>query len=86
MVNKSNIRAPRASAQIKVEPNVAMVKYLLVHNIDGHAIYVSGEAARTAKPDTKDKNKPVVGMPVVSVKIGDHWVIWVLVLWRSWLM
>ena len=30
------------------------------------------EAARIAKPDTKDKHRPIVGMPVVSVKIGDH--------------
>ena len=32
MVNKSNIRPPRPSEQIKVEPNVAMVKDLLVEN------------------------------------------------------
>ena len=24
------------------------------------------------KPDEKDKHRPVVGMPVISVKIGDH--------------
>jgi len=35
VVNKSNIRAPRPSEQVKVEPNVAMVKDLLVDNIDG---------------------------------------------------
>jgi hypothetical protein len=72
MVNKSHIRAPRPSEQIDVEPNVAMVKDLLVDNIDGHVIYLCDEAARIAKPDPKDKNRPVVGMPVVSVKIGDH--------------
>ena len=49
-----------------------MVKDLLVDNIDGHIIYFCGEAARIAKPDDKDKNKLVGGMPVVSVKIGDH--------------
>ena len=49
-----------------------MIKDLLVDNIDGHVIYFYDEAARIAKPDTKDKNKPVVGMHVVSVKIGDH--------------
>ena len=49
-----------------------MVKDLLVHNIDGHVIYFCDEAARIAKPDTKDKHRPVVGMPVVSVKIGDN--------------
>ena len=49
-----------------------MVKDLLVDNIDGHVIYFCDEAAKIAKPDMKDKHRPVVGMPVVSVKIGDH--------------
>ena len=49
-----------------------MVKDLLVDNIEGHVIYFCDEAARIAKPDTKDKHGPVVCMPVVSVKIGDH--------------
>ena len=72
MVNKSYIRTPNPAEQIKVEPSVAMVKDLLVENIDGHVIYFCDEAARIAKPDEKDKHRPVVGMPVVSVKIGDH--------------
>ena len=42
------------------------------YNIDGHVIYFCDEAARIAKPDTKDKHRLVVGMPIVSVKIGDH--------------
>ena len=25
-----------------------------------------------ARPDAKNKHRPVVGMPVISVKIGDH--------------
>ena len=58
--------------QIKVEPSVAMVKDLLVANIDGHAIYFYDEAVRIAKPDMKDKHRPIVGMLVVSIKIGDH--------------
>ena len=49
-----------------------MVKDLLAENIDGHVIYFCDEAARIARPDTKDKHRPVVGMPVISVKIGDH--------------
>ena len=49
-----------------------MVKDLLVDNIDGHVIYFYDKAARIAKPDEKDKHRPVVGMPIVSVKIGDH--------------
>ena len=72
MVNKSNIRTPKPSEKIKVEPSIAMVKDLLVDNIDGHVIYFCDEAARIAKPCAKDKNRPVVGMPVISIKIGDH--------------
>ena len=48
-----------------------MDKDLLADNIDGHVIYFCVEAARIAKPDAK-KHSPDVGMPVISVKIGDH--------------
>ena len=65
MVNKSYIRTPKPNEQIKLEPSVAMVKDLLEENVDGHVIYFCEEAARIAKPDKKDKNRPVVGMPVV---------------------
>ena len=67
MVNKSYIRTPKPNEQIKVEPNVAMVKHLLVENVDGHVIYYCEETARIAKPDEKDKHRPVVGMPVEGV-------------------
>ena len=77
MVNKSNIRTPKHSKQIKVEPNIAITKDLLVDDIVGHVIYFCSEATRIVEPtrneqDVLDKNKSVVGMPVVSVKIGDH--------------
>ena len=72
VVRKSYTLTPTPPKQIKVEASVAMVKYLLVDNIDGHVIYFCDEGTRIAKPDDKDKNKPVVGMPVVLVKIGDH--------------
>ena len=72
MVRKSNTRTPTPPEQIKVEPSIVMVKDLLVDNIDGHAIYFCDEAARIAKPDIKQEHRPVVGMHVVSVKIGDH--------------
>ena len=49
-----------------------MLKDLLVDNIDGHVIYFCNEATRIARPDAKNKHRPVVGMPVISVKIGDH--------------
>ena len=67
VVHKSKTKTHTPSVQIKVEPSIAMVKDLLVDNIDGHAIYFCDEAARIAKPDDKDKHRPIV-----SVKIGDH--------------
>jgi len=73
VVNKSYIRTPKSDEQIKVEPSVAMIKNLLEENVDGHVIYFCEEAARIAKPDKKDNHRPVVGMPVVLVKIGDHY-------------
>ena len=42
IVNKSNIRTHKPPEQVKVEPNIAMVKDLLVDNIDGHVIYFCG--------------------------------------------
>ena len=72
MVNKSYIRTPKPDEQIKVEPSIAMVKDLLEEDMDGHVSYFCEEAARIVKPDKKDKHRPVVGMHVISVKIGDH--------------
>ena len=60
MVNKSNIKTPKPPKQVKVEPSIAMVKDLLADNIDGHVIYFCNEAARIAKPDEKDKHRPVL--------------------------
>ena len=72
VVRKIKARTHTPSEQIKVEPSIAMVKDLLVDNIDGHVIYFYDEAARIARPDTKNKHRHVVGMPIVSVKIGEH--------------
>ena len=72
MFRKSNIRTPTPPEQIKVEPSVAMVKDLLADNIDGHVIYFCNESARIARPDIKNKHRPVVGMPVIYFKIVDH--------------
>ena len=44
----------------------------MADNIDGHVIYFCDETDRIAKPCAKDKPRHVVGMPVISVKIGDH--------------
>ena len=57
--------------QIKVEPSIAMVKDLLDDDLDGHVIYFCGETANIARPDA-NIHRPVVGMPIISVKIGDH--------------
>ena len=38
-VNRSNIRTYTPPEQVKVEPNIAIVKDLLADNIDGHVIY-----------------------------------------------
>ena len=72
VVRKSNTKTPTPPDKIKVEPNIAMVKDLLADNIDGHVIYFCDEAARIAKPDMEGKHRPIVGMPIVSVKIGYH--------------
>ena len=83
MVSKSYIRTPKPDEQIEVKPIIAMVKDLLEEDVDGHVIYFREEATRIDKPGKRDKHRPVVGMPVISVKIGDHcyhgYVTWVLV-------
>ena len=71
MVCKSYTRTPTPPEQIKAEPSIAMVKDLLDDDLDGHVIYFCGETANIVKPDAKI-HRPVVGMPVISVKIGDH--------------
>ena len=71
VVRKSNTRTYKPPEQIKVEPSLAMVQDLLADNIVGHVIYFCEEASNIAKPDAKI-HRPIVGMPVISVKIGDH--------------
>ena len=56
MVRKSNIKPYTSSEQIKVEPDIAIVKDLLFDNIDGHVIHFRDETARIAKPCAKDKH------------------------------
>ena len=60
VVNKSYARTFKPFEQIKFEPSVAMVKDLLVDNIDGHVIYFCGEASRIAKPEGKDKHRKLL--------------------------
>ena len=40
MVRKSNIKTYTPPEQVKVEPNIAIVKDILSDNIDGHVIYL----------------------------------------------
>ena len=68
MVRKSNARIPTPSEKIKVEPSIALVKDLLVDNIEGHVIYFCDEAARIAKLDTKDKHRHVVACLLFLLK------------------
>ena len=68
VVNKSNIRTHKPPEQVKVGPKIAMVKHLLADNIDGHVIYFCDEAARIARPDTKNKHRPVVGCLLFLLK------------------
>ena len=65
MVCKSITRTYTPPEQLKL--NLAMVKDLLDDNIDGHVICFYDETTRIARPDTKNKHRPVVGMPVISV-------------------
>lgn len=51
---------------------MALVKDLLVDELDEHVISFCDNASRIANRDTKNKNRPVVGMIIISVKIGDH--------------
>ena len=54
VVRKSYSRTSTPPEQIKAEPSIALIKDILVNNIDGHVIYFYDEAARIAKPDMKD--------------------------------
>ena len=68
VVRKINVRTYTPHEQVKVEPNIAIVKDILSNNIDGHVIQFHGETARIAKPCARDKHRPVIGMPIISVK------------------
>ncbi|KAI4978039.1 hypothetical protein ZWY2020_014593 [Hordeum vulgare] len=72
VIRRGYIRTPTPLEEIRVEPSIAIIKNLLSDNVDGHDIQFCEDAARIAKPHARDKHRPVVGTPVVSVKIGDH--------------
>ena len=81
VIRRGYSRTPTPPEQIRVEPSIAIIKDLLSDYVDGHDIHFCEDVARIAKPHARDKHRPVVGTPVVFVKIGDHcYVKWVLVL------
>ena len=51
MVSKSSVRTPKLDEQIRVAPNITMVKYLLEEDVHGNVIYFCAEAARIAKTE-----------------------------------
>ena len=56
--------------QIEIESQVALVKDLVTENVDGSAIYFCDAASDNVR---QDRNAKIVGTPVVSIKIGDHY-------------
>ena len=54
--------------QIRVEPSIAIIKYLLSNDVEGHNIHFYEDAARIAKPHARDKHGPIVGTPVVLLR------------------
>ncbi|KAI5019632.1 hypothetical protein ZWY2020_044520 [Hordeum vulgare] len=72
VIRRGYIKTPTPREQIRVEPSIAIIKDLLSEEVEGHNIHLCEDATRIAKPHARDKHRPVVGKPVVSVKIGDH--------------
>ena len=72
MIRRGYIRRHTPPEKIRVEPSIAIIKDLLSDDVEGHDIHFCENAARIAKPHARDKDRPVVGTPVVYVKIGDH--------------
>ncbi|KAK1617142.1 hypothetical protein QYE76_022659 [Lolium multiflorum] len=68
-VNKSEKKPKEPEEQIKIEPNVAIVKDLVTENVeDGHIIFCEDASNIVSHP-----NKPKqVSVPMLSVRIGDH--------------
>ena len=69
-MSKSSKKAKESDDQKIVEHKVAMVKDLVAENIDGADIYFCEAASNLVAPNKY--HRPIVGTPIVSVKIGDH--------------
>src|SRR3954463_14281233 len=69
IINKSERRTDEPADQIKVDPQVAVVKDLVTNDVLDSNINFC--AVSTNIVTTKNKI-PILGTPLVSVKIGDH--------------
>src|ERR1041385_7160942 len=69
IINKSGRRTDEPEDLIKVDPQVAMVKDLVINDVSDSKINFCVVSTNIVTA----KNKiPISGTPVVSVKIGDH--------------
>ena len=66
MVSKTERRANVPEEQIKVDPQVSLVKYLVTENIDGSSICFCAAASNIVQARNKSA---FTGIPVVPVKI-----------------
>src|ERR1041385_5237849 len=69
IINKSERRTGEPEDQIRVDPQVAMVKDLVIDDVSDSIINFC--AVSTNIVTTKNRS-PILGTPVVSIKIGDH--------------
>src|SRR3954463_1960645 len=69
VINKSERKVDEPEDQIRVEPQVALIKDLVTNDVLDSNINFC--AVSTNLVTTKNKG-PISGTPVVSVKIGDH--------------
>ncbi|KAK1693057.1 hypothetical protein QYE76_009754 [Lolium multiflorum] len=68
-VNKSEKKPIEPEEQIKVEPDVAIVKDLVTENVeDGHIIFCEDASNIVSHPNKSRK----ASVPMLSVRIGDH--------------
>ena len=69
IINKSERRTDEPEDQIKVDPQVAVVKYLVTNDVLESNINFCDVSTNIVTAKNKG---PISGTPVVSVKIGDH--------------
>src|SRR3954470_2385694 len=69
IINKSERRTGEPEDQIRVDPQVAMVKDLVTHDVSDSILNFCVVSTNIV---TAKNRSPISGTPVVSVKIGDH--------------